>query len=252
MSEHPFKSWHLPELDDADTPKQPRTNALNKTPGWTFEPPEQQEQLDVQMPTAEEIEAIRQAAWEEGRKEGLAEGKAEGRKLGYDEGLQQGTEEGITQGTEQGLAAAKEQIEALHTQLSGLINNLQKPVASVDKRVEQELVKLAVSLARAVLRIEPTINQDVLLQALNEAIKVLPVAEQHYQLRLHPDDVAQLTEHFGTEYIEQHHWHIIEAPEISRGGVDVVTNSNAVDLSIERRCRDILDKFLLDNGLGGE
>jgi len=45
---------------------------------------------------------------------------------------------------------------------------------------------------------------------------------------------------------------LVEAPAMERGGCDITTAQNAVDVSIERRCRDVIDKFLLNQGLSND
>jgi flagellar assembly protein FliH len=47
-------------------------------------------------------------------------------------------------------------------------------------------------------------------------------------------------------------WNLVEAPAMERGGCDITTAQNAVDVSIERRCRDVIDKFLLNQGLSDD
>ena len=58
------KGWDLPHVDEQDTIDDGKTNALNRRSDWKYEPPEEPE--EIKPPTAEEIEAIRQAAYEEG------------------------------------------------------------------------------------------------------------------------------------------------------------------------------------------
>ncbi len=248
----PVQTWQLPTLDDQQSQKAEKTNALNKKANWVYEPPEQEHEPEAQMPTAEEIEAIRQAAWEEG----LKDGKAEGLKQGLEQGLQEGHKEGFEQGQQQGLDEGRQQgqsdVQQVSESLTKILDQLARPMAQVDHDVEQQLVSLAVALARAVVRVEPSINQEVLLSALQEALQVLPVNESSYVIRVNPDDLEVLQSHFSEQHIQQQHWQFVADSELARGGVDVVTDSNAVDLSIERRCRDILDKFLLDNGLNNE
>ena len=95
------------------------SNALGYPPDWYHKPdPEVEEpEEEPQQPlTLEEIEAVRQAAYEdgfaEGREAGLAKGLEEGKLLG----LQQGHEAGFEQGKEEGLALGRELIESQATQ----------------------------------------------------------------------------------------------------------------------------------------
>jgi flagellar assembly protein FliH len=130
-----------------------------------------------------------------------------------------------------------------------VIEHLQKPVKTVDKILEKELVLLSVSLARAVIRTEVKTNENLVFQALSEGLKLLPIQETQYQIHLHPQDIALVTSHFSQTEIEKHHWNLVENPQFTRGGCEVITESNAVDITIERRVRDVLDRFLLEQGL---
>lgn len=242
-----FKAWDLPYMEDKVKQDPTKTNAINKTSDWKYEPPEPEE--EITLPTAEEVEAIRQAAYQEGFELGKAEGLEQGLAEGHEQGLEQGKEVGYAEGHEQGLASGTEEIQQQLALWQQLTHELIEPVAKVESQLEQELVKLAVSLARSVIRTEVQSNQDIIFQALSEGLKVLPIQEQSYQIHLNPEDIQLIKQHFAEQEIEKHRWHFIESPEMQRGGCDIVTNSNAVDVSIERRVREVLDKFLLEQGL---
>ncbi len=100
-----------------ETEAEVETNALGLAPDRY-----RQEQADAALPeeqpeepapsiTAEEVEAIRQAAWEEGMRDGREAGFAKGLEEGKLEGLQQGHQAGLEQGREEGLAMGREQVE---------------------------------------------------------------------------------------------------------------------------------------------
>ena len=58
--------WSLPNVQETPTEKQSQyTNALGKKKAWRYEPPEE-EIIEPEPLTAEEIEDIRQAAHDEG------------------------------------------------------------------------------------------------------------------------------------------------------------------------------------------
>jgi flagellar assembly protein FliH len=251
MSEEPkspVKSWDLPYIDktvskvDAN-----RTNVFNRRNDWKYEPPEIEE--EVFPPTAQEIEAICAAAHADGYAQGQQEGKEQGIQEGTKQGYEEGLSKGLEEGTQQGLSAAQEEIAGHINAVTEIVGHLQKPVVSVDKRLEKELVQLAVSLARAVIRCEVKTNENLIFQALSEGLKVLPIQESHYQIHLHPQDLALVTAQFSPEEIEKQHWNFVENPQFNRGGCEVITESNAVDITIERRVRDVLDRFLLEQGL---
>ena len=244
------RDWELPHVDNPEQQDLTRTNALNRRSDWKYEPPEAP--IEILPPTAEEIEAIRQAAYDEGfaegKQTGYDEGKAEGLEAGKTEGLAQGHDEGLKRGLEEGQAQINQQSELWQS----LADKLHEPLLQIDAQVRKEIVKLAVALARSVIRTEVTLSEQVILQALSEGLKALPVEETQFKIHMHPDDIALVTAHFGEETLQNKGWTLIETPALARGGCDIVTKNNAVDLSVERRCKNVLDKFLLEQGLSDE
>ncbi|MFT4731607.1 MAG: flagellar assembly protein FliH [Gammaproteobacteria bacterium] len=239
------KTWDLPTVN-ADVQNN-ATNALNKTRTWKYEPPEVEE--DIKPLTAADIEAIRVAAYDEG----LALGKQEGYDVGLEQGKQEGLEQGISEGKEQGLAdgmlAGQEQMDELARSWQSIIDQAANPLAQVNQELEKELVILATKLAKAVINVEVTTQNDVLLSAISEGIKVLPIQESQYQFQMNPIDVAMVKGHFGDEVIVENNWRLIENPAIERGGCELTTQNNAVDMSIGRRSADVFTQFLNAQGL---
>ena len=246
--EDEFKAWDLPYVEDSTQSEDDKTtNAFNRKSDWKYEPPEAEE--EILPPTAEEIEAIRAAAHAEGFAQGQLEGHAQGAEEGFAKGHEEGLAKGLEEGTTQGLATGEEQVQQhLNTWVS-LIDSIQNPVKRVEKDLEKELVLLAVSLAKGVIRSEVKTNTDLIFQALSEGLKALPIQEKHYQIHLHPDDIQLVNNHFSPEEIIKHRWEFIESPNMSAGGCEIVTQSNAVDITVERRVKDVIDKFLLEQGL---
>ncbi len=241
------KAWDLPYVGESTKADPDATNALNRRSDWKYEPPEEEE--EILPPTAEEIEAIRSAA----HAEGFAAGEQEGKEQGYQQGLEQGKAEGLAQGLEegkaQGLAIGEQQAQQNMETWQSLLQSLQEPVAAVNHALEQELVLLSVSLARSVIRNEVKTNSDLIFQALREGLKALPIQEKSYQIHLNPTDIQLINDHFSPEEINKHNWDLVESPDTTAGGCEIITHSNAVDVTVERRVKDILDKFLLEQGL---
>lgn len=243
-------TWDLPSVDDVISQDSSKTNALNRPSTWKYESPEIEEEVDeIEPMTAQDIETIRQAAYEEGFKLG----QREGHDKGYDEGLESGRNKGIEEGSEQGLASAQAQItdsiNTLTTQWQDIVSAFSNPLEQVNSELEKELMILAMKLAEAVIGVEVTQREDILLQAISEGIKVLPIEDKVYQFQMHPQDIALVVEHFGQDTIIQNNWKLIESPSIKQGGCEINTENNSVDVSIERRSKDIFSKFLIEQGV---
>lgn len=241
------ESWDFPFVESERPVEEGKTNAFNKRSDWRYEPPEPEE--EILPPTAEEIEQIRQAAYQEGFESGQKDGTEKGLAEGLEQGHKDGYEAGLAQGLEEGLQNGQAEIEALATQWQALVNDIHEPLLKTHSETQKQLVLLAVSLAKAVIRTEVETQTEVIQTALKEAIATLPLNERNIQIKLHPDDVALITDVFGQEHIQKQQWQLISAPEMSRGGCDIMTDNNAVDHSIERRSRDVLDTFLMQQGL---
>lgn len=66
---------------------------------------------------------------------------------------------------------------------------------------------------------------------------------------MHPSDIELVQSHFGEETISKNAWQLIESPQMARGGCNIQTANNAVDLSIEKRTQAVISQLLLDHGL---
>ena len=241
-----FKAWSIPLVEPSDM-QTTGTNAINKRPDWKYEPPE--EDIELKPLTAQDIEEIRQAAYQDGLTQGHAEGSEQGHEEGYASGFAKGEAEGLITGTETGTKEGLQRVE-LHAELfKSLANTLFHPISKIDDSLEEQLLHLTLALTKSVLQVEVNTNSEVITQALQTGYSVLPMAQEHYAVKLNPEDLSIVTEHFGTEQIEKNGWQFTSDPTISRGGCDITTVNNSVDMTIERRMRQVLDKFMLEQGL---
>lgn len=242
-----FKSWDLPFVENERKVDNGKTNAMNRSSDWKWEPPEEEE--EIKPPTAEEIEEIRKAAYEDGFAQGKEDGHAKGLEEGQTQGFEQGQKQGYEKGLEEGLNEGRDIIQQQLEQWQTLINSVQLPLSLVEQELEKELLQLSVSLARSVIKAETKINENIIFQALESGLKVLPINEKNYQILLHPEDHKLVKQHFSEDDISRHNWTLVESVSTTQGGCEIITDNNAVDLSLERRVRDVIDTFLMEQGL---
>ncbi len=237
-------TWVVPNVQSTATTDDGQTNALGKSRSWRFEPPEETDVADPIPLTAEEIEEIRQAAFEEGfnqgKEEGFAKGFDEGKISGHQEGLTSGHEEGVTQGLAQGKETSEQQIAAMQT----LLEQLHEPLANVEKNVEAQLLQLVVQLTQAVTKHEAKTNPDILLSAIAEGIKALPGQESQTQILLNPQDIKLVEQQFGAEHIQKQGWRLLAAPQLSPGSCQIENSTSNIDLSVKSRLNEVLESFL--------
>ncbi len=243
----PIDVWSLPNIQKKETAEEAKkTNALGKKTGWVYEPPE--EEIAAPLPlTAEEIDEIRQAASEEGFNQGKEEGFAKGYQEGIAKGLAEGRIQGTEEGKEEGLAQGKEIIEQLSDTWSELIEQLHTPLASIEKNVEEQLLNLVVQLTEAVVLQEAKTNPDILMAAISSGIKSLPSSEVQTQIYLHPDDIKQVEQQFGSEHIRQQGWRLLPAPQLSQGSCQIENATSNIDLQMKSRLKQVLEPFLQDS-----
>lgn len=234
--------WKIPTVERPDVDEE-KTNALGKKPQWRYEPPEEEQEEPAPL-TAQEIEEIRQAAYEEGfnqgKEEGFAKGYEEGKAQGNEQGIKDGTEKGIAEGFEQG----QEQVNNLAQQWQTMVNDLNAPLAKVEKNVEEQLLQLLASLVEAVTAHECKTNPDILLAAIDKGIKALPLQEPNTQIYLNPIDIKLVEAQFGSEHLEQQGWRLLPAPHIEQGSCQIENSTSNIDLTVKSKLKEVLDLFL--------
>ena len=172
----------------------------------------------ISLPTAEELEAIRAAAHDEGHAEGMEAGQAEGHAAGYEEGLALGR------------AAAAEELEYLRQ----LATSFGAAVTHADDAIANDVLELALHLARGMVRTAFDVKPDLILPVVREAIDYLPNLQQPALLMLHPEDALIVQSTIGHE-LDKGGWRIVEDESIARGGCRVDTASNQIDAQIASR-----------------
>jgi flagellar assembly protein FliH len=161
----------------------------------------------------------------------IADLQAEAYREAYEEGLRQG------------IAAGQEKLRAEVHKLDGMLHDLARPFAELDRQVEHELLALAVALARQIVRRELKTDPTQIIGVIRDALAALPVAARDVRVRLHPEDAAVVRQHLApTE--SQRAWQIVEDPVMARGGCEVVSATSRVDARIETRLAAMLSELL--------
>ena len=251
-----LKSWPIPDVSEDPTKFSGRSTAFGQPLEQVYQKqhahedePETQEPEEFPTLTIEELEQIRQDAYEEGIKQGHEQGYIEGFDKGVTEGKEAGYKEGIEIGKEQGLNDVKPLIEEKLQYLSQLIEGMAAPLNKVDESVEKQLVHLAKLLAEQVVFKELQTNPELILVALKKSIDALPMGEQGVKIHLNPEDLSLVEEAYGAEHLQQQHWQLVAEPTLERGGCEVKTAQSSIDMTLKTRINEIMEKFLHDSGI---
>jgi flagellar assembly protein FliH len=172
----------------------------------------------IPLPTLEEIEAIHEAARQEGYAEGHAEGMAAGHASGYQDGLDQG------------------RAEAAHelTHLQDIAATFGKAVTEADETIAGDVLELALQLARGMVRTAFDVRPELIIPVVRQAVDYLPTLQQPALLVLNPEDALIIQGSIGPE-LEKSGWRIVQDGAIARGGCRVDTASNQIDAQIASR-----------------
>jgi flagellar assembly protein FliH len=142
--------------------------------------------------------------------------------------------EGFQAGRAEGLAAVGAELGTRVAELERMLALLAEPLRELDETMEQELVALAMSAARLIVRRELKTDPAQVLAAVREAMGALPAASRNVRLHLHPEDAVLVRERLKVSADEQT-WRIVEDPVIARGGCKVITDTSLIDASVEAR-----------------
>ncbi|QWL04807.1 flagellar assembly protein FliH [Shewanella indica] len=229
-----FVHWQLPDVGDA-MPLKP-SNLFGYKPG-RIEPKAAEEA--VSPPTLAEIESIREQAEQEGFAEGKEQGLAKGLEEGRLQGLEQGYSEGFAQGLEQGREEGLQQAAAMIERFDALLAQFEAPLALLDTQIEESLLTLVGTLARNLIAHELKTHPEHILAALRQGIDALPLKEQKVNLRLHPEDMALVSELYGEEQLTRNRWTLEADLGLNRGDCVVDSQRSQVDMRLETRLEGV-------------
>ncbi|GHD76821.1 FliH/SctL family protein [Vogesella fluminis] len=182
-------------------------------------------------PTAAELEAIHQEAWQTGYDAGLRAG------------MQAGEERGRAEGAERALLEAQQQFQQYWQPLSALQQSFEQELSQLGAQLSQEVLALAVSFAEKVIGEVVRHDPAVLRSLLTEVLDTLADSVAQVRVQAHPDELATLQAFLGEQYPQWRMQWQADAT-LTRGGCRIETPSASIDLTLESRLQ------LLRKGLG--
>jgi flagellar assembly protein FliH len=214
-----FDLWALPSFDGSDeavveVPKpdeQPEVEAL---------PVEDVPVEEVQPITLEELEAIRQDA--------------------YNEGLTIGERDGYHAGQLKAKAEGEAFMNDLLQRMERLMQQLFEPVAEQDKELEKAMVGLVEHISRQVIQRELAMDSSQLGHVVREALKLLPMGAENVRILVNPQDF-ELIKALRDRHEEK--WRILEDETLLPGGCRVETEHSRIDASVETRLAQALTQM---------
>ncbi len=210
-----FDIWSLPSFDPYVPQPEPE-------PEPELPPESEEVPLDeVQPLTLEELESIRQEA--------------------YNEGFSAGEKDGFRSST---LKVRQEAEAALGVKLGSLerlMRSLFDPIAEQDSQLEKAMVGLVEHIARQVIQRELVLDSSHIESVMREALKLLPLGVGNVRLYINPQDFEQV------KALRERHeetWRIVEDAALQPGGCRVETEHSRIDATVETRISQIMAKLL--------
>ncbi|MBF6028719.1 flagellar assembly protein FliH [Pseudomonas sp. P115] len=210
-----FDIWSLPSFDPYVPQPEPE-------PEPELPPESEEVPLDeVQPLTLEEVESIRQEA--------------------YNEGFSAGEKDGFRSST---LKVRQEAEAALGVKLGSLerlMRSLFDPIAEQDSQLEKAMVGLVEHIARQVIQRELVLDSSHIESVMREALKLLPLGVGNVRLYINPQDFEQV------KALRERHeetWRIVEDAALQPGGCRVETEHSRIDATVETRISQIMAKLL--------
>lgn len=168
----------------------------------------------------------------------------------FDEAYAKGHEEGHAAGLAAGKAAAQvqmqpvlDEIERQAESFKGMLTALSHPFQEFDTEVQEQLVHLALSIARHLVRRELRIEPAQVIAIIRETVGLLPAAARDVRVHLHPQDAALVREKLASPGAEPA-WTLVEDPVMSRGGCRVTTQTAQIDARLEARIQAVAGALL--------
>lgn len=208
-----FDVWSLPSFDPHVPEPEPEPE--EELPEMEEVPLE-----EVQPLTLEEVESIRQEA--------------------YNEGFAIGEKEGFHSTTLKVRQEADVALTAKLRALESLMLNLFEPIAEQDTQIEKSLVGLVQHITRQVIQRELAIDSSQIEHVMREALKLLPLGVGNVRLYINPQDF-ELVKALRERHEET--WRIVEDESLLPGGCRVETEHSRIDATIETRISQIMAKL---------
>ncbi len=160
----------------------------------------------------------------------LAELRLQARKAGEAEGREQGHARGLAEGHAAGLAA----VQAQAAQLQSLAQALPAALQLAQNSVADDLMALALDIARQVLGQALAAEPQAILAVVHELLQAEPSLSGAPQLLLHSDDAALVKELLADD-LKAAGWRVRTDAQIARGGCRVMAHSGERDATVQAR-----------------
>lgn len=156
----------------------------------------------------------------------VARSRAEGFEAGRREGLEAGKREAFAEN-----AARVARLDALVSSMTG-------DLARLDAELARDVVELGLTVARKIIGAAVELQPEVVLHAVEEALRHLGRVPGEIHVLVHPEDAAIVEPHLHAT-AGARTWKLKADATIARGGCRVATSGSEVDATVAHRWQRI-------------
>ena len=132
--------------------------------------------------------------------------------------------------------------EETAVRMGQLLHSMGDQLIASEQRIARQILELSCDIARQVLRQELAVAEQVVMPVIREALGMLVADAQAAVVRLHPQDLAPLTNTIRAEFPNLAVTLVADAT-LARGGCLVDCGASRIDARLETRLNDILARL---------
>ena len=141
-----------------------------------------------------------------------------------------------------GLAEARES----NQRLVALVDGLSASVARMEREMAQTIVKVAVDLARQVVRESIAVRPELLVPLVNDALAGIARTVDPGAVYVHPDDLPLVVERMG-DALAHAGWRPFADEQVERGGCRLEFAGGQVDATVATRWQRMMGQLERDD-----
>ena len=219
----------------------------------------EEQEIEIEPLTADQLEQIRQEAYNEGLQQGLVEGRQKGEKLGHDEGHKEGLaqgqetgrklgfEAGSEQGKNQALSEGQKKTDDTVAQLKSALTNLEAQLTEQKQAIDELLPELVLMLSRAVVSQELDQGSEHIVALVTKALDALPIGTSQFTIEVHSLDLPFLQTAFEGSQLSGC---LTKNDTVPAGGCQVLSEYSTVNFSQSERWQNVLAAYQRQLQLG--
>lgn len=172
----------------------------------------------------------------------IKKGYEEGFNKGYEEGFNEGFKKGYEDGFEKSQKEIKEKSYELEKTTEIFKNLIKELTEFKQKQLEfffPQILKLAFQIAEKIVATKISLDKEVTLSVVKEALQSVPLNEEKIIIKVNPEDYGFISQKIETLEVERSRLQIEPSTEIARGGCSIETQSQHIVSTIEQRLKEI-------------